>query len=374
MKSMKWIFILLIVPIVCGNVFAVSPYATMIQQNIQKKSFLTPASFPTTAADAPFIARMESKRDAYMPYFNRSAFADLPLDEQDEVERMLYQAEVNRINALNNSPLPVYCATYTDDADHCPQNLTQTTPVTNVPESIYDNLTPPDTPQTTTQPSITPYMSMSLTPANVARYGLKTHNGGCTPPERSDWWRNNIQTTGRYEKTDHAFEKFMITAFRKEGDCGQIPGDPGGYTCFGCASRGLCTGIDMKDITRGKVEDLAYKNMYRAYHVDRLPDAFRGYAMWGIWGSGPKLGIKLFQSALNAPKTGKIDDATIAAAENYRGDFAAVYTYAQEQLYRNIAAKNAAYQQHGVLNGWLKTLPLLQSSGCHVIPQNPIYR
>ena len=164
----------------------------------------------------------------------------------------------------------------------------------------------------------------------------------------------------------------MITAFRKEGGCGSLKNDHGGYTCYGCASKGLCAGIDMHSITRAKVEDLAYTNIYKAYHVDKLPDAFRGYVLWGMWGSGPVTGIKVFQASLNAPQTGAIDDATVQAAENYRGDFADAYVRSREQFYRNIVAKDSS--QKNFLHGWLNGLALLRTSGCHVLSTNPISR
>ena len=369
------IFICCAASIMCGNVFAVSPYANTISQNTSlKKSFLAPASFPTTIANASFIERIENMAAGYEPYFNRSAFSSLTIKEQDELETMFDRAEADRLTALRTWPREKYCLVYTDDFNNCPQNTTTiTTTWGTPPKSIYDNLVRPGTPNQNTNSSDL-YMNMAVTPTNIAMYNLKTYNGGCTPPESSNWWSNNIQTSGRYQNIDPSFEKFMITAFRKEGYCGLINGDKGGYTCYGCASAGLCAGIDMKTVTRAKVEDLAYQKIYKAYNVDKLPDAFRDYALWGMWGSGAVTGIKLFQSVLNVPKTGKIDDATIKAAERYHGDFADAYTYAQEQFYRNVVAKNAAYQRQGVLNGYLNALPLLRTSGCHIAPTNPIFR
>ena len=128
----------------------------------------------------------------------------------------------------------------------------------------------------------------------------------------------------------------------------------------------------MRDITRSKVEDLAFTHIYKPYNVDKLPDAFRGYLLWGMWGSGSITGIKQFQGALGIQQTGKIDDATIYAAEHYTGDFATVYTAAREQFYRNIVARDPS--QKKFLKGWLNGLDLLHTSGCHVIPTDPIYR
>lgn len=371
--------------ILCGNVFAVSPYAYTIQKNIPKKSFLSVASFPTTIADAGFIARIENKYDGYLPYFNRSAFADLPLEEQDELELMARRAEYDRRNAYLTQPHDEFCTNYPYDST-CPGEDDTDTTQSDEPDdrqtttsdgSIYPITHPTITtniPPIATTPNMPDnrYMRMALTPENITKYNLKTHNGGCTPPERSDHWRNIIETTGHYQYTHPAFEKFMITAFRKEGDCGSHPNDHGGYTCYGCASRGLCRGIPMQSVTRAMVEDLAFDKFYKKYGVEKLPDAFRGYILWGIWGSGPETGIKQFQGALNVPLTGKIDAATIRAAENYTGDFADQYTKNREQFYRNIVARDPS--QRVFLKGWLNALTLLRPSGCHVVPTNPIYR
>lgn len=358
--------------VLCGNVFAVSPYATAIEQNVRGQSFLRPVSFPTTAADASFIARMESKRDAYMPYFNRSAFTELSIAEQDEIESMFDRAEAERLEQLERLPRNEYCSVFYDDEENCQQDdgtLLGDNSFENPPESVYDDLVPPGA---RTSPTSDLYMSMALTDENVAKYNLKTFNGGCTPSERSDWWSNKIRTSSKYETTDAAFEKFMVTAFRKEGGCAELANDTGGYTCYGCASNGLCRGVDMRTITRAKVENLAYNNLYKKYHVHRLPDAFRGYAMWGMWGSGPITGIHLFQTVLGVPHSNKIDNATVDAAKNYRGDFGAAYTQAHEKFYRNIVAKNG--KKRGFLRGWLNSLALLKPSGCHVVPKHPIKR
>ena len=352
----------------CGNAFAVSPYANTIKQNIAPKSFLTVASFPQTAADATFIERVQSKAEGYS-YFNRSAFSDMSIEEQDELESMAYRAELQRLRALIYDTHDDYCHNY-PMADGCPGALTDATPQqpqTTQPESIYQTTTP-----TTTNYMYTPYMRAALTAENINKYGLSTHNGECTPPERSNHWKNQILTSGYYQHTAPAFEKFMITAFRKEGGCVNDPDDRGGYTCYGCASNGLCRGVDFNTISRGKVENLAYSNIYTKYNIDKLPDAFRGYALWGMWGSGAITGIKQFQSTLGVQTTGKIDDATIRAAETYTGDFADAYTNNREQFLRNIVARDP--KQKKFLNGWLRGLELLRPSGCHVVPTNPIYR
>ena len=380
MKLQHRFFIVLVAVFLCGNVFAVSPYATTIEQNVRGQSFLKPASFPTTVADASFITRMESKRQGYLPYFNRSAFSDLSIEEQDELEQMARRAEAHRNNDFHSMPRTEYCQNYPADDTNCPSDPELQSPHVHtpkvLPETIYaiatPQITPPTNPTINPQVSSNKFMSMALTPWNISRYNLKTHNGGCTPPERSNHWSNKILTTGQYASSNAPFEKFMITVFRKEGGCINDPNDHGGYTCYGCASRGLCSGINMENITRGTVENLAYNKIYTMYGIGQLPDAFRGYALWGIWGSGAIVGIKQFQAALGVPLTGKIDTTTIRAAENYIGDFATAYTKNREQFYRNIVARDSS--QKKFLNGWLNALSLLQTSGCHVVPQNPIYR
>ena len=363
MRLQKIILLYGISFITCGNALAASPYANTIKQNIAPTSFLAVASFPQTAADATFIERVQSKAEGYS-YFNRSAFSDLTIEEQDELESMAYRAEMERQRKLRYAPHDEYCQDY-PMADGCPDadNVVETTQIP--PASIYE------TTPTTIDYMYTPYMRAALTPENIDRYGLRTHNGGCTPPEHSNHWKNQILTSRQYQYLEPAFEKFMITVFRKEGGCVNDPNDRGGYTCFGCASNGLCRGVDFNTLNRKKVEDLAYSNIYTKYNVDKLPDAFRGYALWGIWGSGATTGIKQFQSALGVKTTGKIDDATIRAAESYTGDFADTYTNNREHFLRNIVARDP--NQKKFLGGWLKGLELLRTSGCHVVPTNPIY-
>lgn len=374
MKHKRLILLFGISVIMCGNMFADYAGATTTQPESTNKSFLTAATFPKVAADAPFVNRMENKVIGYRPYFNRSAFAGITPQEQDELQSMAYRAELERLYLFNNSSRTTYCANYPADSENCP-NVTSTDidtsrpPVDQVSQSIYPVITPSQQPISYSGDL---YMTHALTPANITQYNLAKYDGGCTPPEYSDWWSNKILTSGKYMYSNPAFEKFMITAFRKEGGCINDPNDRGGYTCYGCASNGLCSGIDMNNITRETVETLAYNNMYKKYNVDKLPDAFRVYAMWGIWGSGPISGIKIFQSALNTPQTGRIDDATIRAAENYVGDFADAYVSAQNQFYHNIVARDSG--QSVFINGWTNSLKLLRPSGCHVMPINPIYR
>ena len=335
--KLKHIILFGITFVLCGNTFAYSPYANTITNNLPKKSFLTAASFPTTAADATFVERVESKSAGYKPYFNRSAFTNLTLEEQDELESMVHRSAIER--RINTNLVSI------------------------------DDFTLSDNNVVVTAQTMGTYMRTALTPENIQKYNLATHDGGCTPPESDNFWPNKIFTSGQYEYSAPAFEKFMITAFRKEGECGA---DRDGWSCYGCYSKGLCSGIDMKTVTRAMVENLTYNKMYLAEHVDKLPDAFRGYAMWGIWGSGARLGTKIFQRALGVQETGHIDTATIYAAENYTGDFADAYVREHEKFYRDLANRDPDLEAY--LNGWLKSLKLLRPSGCHVVPTNPIYR
>ena len=103
----------------CGNTFAYSPYANTIKQNIQPKSFLGIASFPQTAADASFVQRVENKFEGYKPYFNRSAFADMTIEEQDELENMAYRAELQRGHAARTLPHDEFCIQDPLDSENC---------------------------------------------------------------------------------------------------------------------------------------------------------------------------------------------------------------------------------------------------------------
>ena len=147
-------------------------------------------SFPSTAADASFVERVENKRAGYKPYFDRSAFADLTIEEQDELESMAYRAELQRLNTYNNSSLYTYCQTY-PDTDEC--GGIQPTTLPTRPDFIIEHN------------SDSLFMSVALTPENISQYNLATHNGGCTPPEYSTWASNQILTSGHYQHTAPSF-------------------------------------------------------------------------------------------------------------------------------------------------------------------------
>ena len=148
----------------CGNVFAVSPYANTIKQNISPSSFLTISSFPTTAADATFVERMENKAEGYKPYFNRSAFSGMSIEEQDELESMAYRAELERRHQLLTMSHEEYCENNPYDSDNCPDTGILSATPQIPPESIY--------PVTISGTGDVPYMRAALTPENVAKYNL----------------------------------------------------------------------------------------------------------------------------------------------------------------------------------------------------------
>ena len=72
----------------------------------------------------------------------------------------------------------------------------------------------------------------------------------------NDFFKNQILTSGQYETVSPAFEKALITVFRKEGGCGTIKNDPCGYTCYGIGSSSKCSGVVVHSAS--EAEDFYY--------------------------------------------------------------------------------------------------------------------
>ena len=365
----KNIFLLFgIIAIGCGNVFAVSPYATTIGMNTPKKSFLSAASFPTTAADASFVARMENKRVDYEKYKDLSPYHPLLLESEEdsinrETQRMIAIEKQDRITMSHGD----WCDKYPLD------------PTCNPSPNEYENIiaigdkTP--TPQKQLLQSNDIIYNHETIGGGPVQLGNKSHGYDCFLPAATDTGLSNkIYTTGKYAKIDPAFEKGLITAFRKEGTCGQIAGDAGGYTCFGIAQN-YNPDIDVKNITRADAEDIYYNRYYTKYNIDKLPDSVRADAFLLTMGAGPAR-LNILRRVVGVPEKNvkrespAVDDELVRAVENYPGDLHAAFMDAQQQFYIEAAKK----YQNTVLKGYMNAIKLKRENGCHVIPTTPIYR
>ena len=180
----------------------------------------------------------------------------------------------------------------------------------------------------------------------------------CTPPSESAGnFSGAILTTGRYAAYP-AFEKAMITKFRTEGGCVDHPADSGGYTCYGVSSK-YFPQVRKPGFSRADAEDIAFNNYYKKYNLDRLPDAISGDVFMAMWGMGRDKSIGLLQQILGVPKTNIVDDATVDAAINYKGNLRSEFLDAREKLFKS---GQREFQQ-----GWLNALDVYRANGCHTV-------
>lgn len=350
-------------------------------------SLLTGESFPKTIADTSFVDRMENATAGYEPYGDASAYDPLSL----EAEAKEYERQMNRLQAIADrdaqtmSPT-AYCNKYPTDSERCPQNSStfqNTENIGNAPQpttvaqttnttGAQQTTQPTTTAQTTTaeKPQPTVNLAQQKPTPTGAKYNNRLHGYKCTPPERSNYWSNKIYTSGKYESIDSAFEKGMITIFRKEGGCGKIPGDRGGYTCYGISSVAN-PGVNMKTLTRAKAQDIAYGRYYTDYHLEKLPDSVRGDVLQACWGSGVETGINLFRGMFKLRKNGRVDADLIAAAENYQGDLHNDFLDVLQNFYVTVSKRG---QNRKFLKSWMEGVRLFRENGCFVEPKNPLHR
>ncbi len=195
--------------------------------------------------------------------------------------------------------------------------------------------------------------------------GSRTGQPCTKPTKNAGVYTNEILTTGRYATISPAFEKAMITKFRTEGGCGEHPADPAGYTCYGVSSK-YFPQVKDPNFSRADAEDIAYNSFFKKHNIDKLPDAISGDVFMALWGTGSKQrSIGLLQELLGVEKTGIIDDATINAARNYKGDdLRSKFLDRREAEFRNATPD---FRQ-GLANG----LDVYRANGCHTVAQETI--
>ena len=188
--------------------------------------------------------------------------------------------------------------------------------------------------------------------------------GPCTKASASGGtFVSNVYVTGRY--ADHpAFEKAMITKFRTEGGCGSHPEDANGLTCYGVSSR-YFPQVKKPGFSRADAEDIAWNAFWKRHNIGKLPDAISGDVFMALWGTGSKKkSIGKLQEMLGLENTGVVDDATVEAAKNYKGDLRTQYLDYRERMFRN---GNPTFRR-----GWLNGLALYRPNGCHTIVDKPL--
>ena len=266
-----------------------------------------------------------------------------------------------------------YCENYPLDQEHCANKPNTYENVVNMGASSVDK----PTSQPGVQQNVGQYSGTTIGGGSVV-VNNSTRGGSCYPAAKSEYFKNEILTTGKYEKISPAFEKAMMTVFRKEGKCGQVPGDGCGYTCYGIGENclGKTAGLNreaLSKLTRGEAEDIYYKYLWQKYNIGILPDVISGEVFMSMMGRGAIPAIRQFRNFLGVNTSPKnvLDENVANAVRNYNGDIHGAWL----DVYQNFlvqASKN--YSDPRVLTAWMRGIKLKRENGCHVIPAEPLFR
>lgn len=314
---------------------------------------LTATKYPGTVEDLSFTSRVELAAEGYKPFLDKSAYQELNIVPGEEIytDRMIAQAEAA---AEEEQKLEEYCKQHPEDKTKCQQKPTEPTPTVPVA---------PITPTTTVN-----YSGGTIGGGPVIVNNSVT-GGSCYPAAKDRHFKNKIFTTGKYEKIHPAFEKGLITVFRKEGGCGTIKNDPCGYTCYGIGSK--CNG-GLVVTSRAEAEDYYYKKYFANYKIDKLPDVISADIFIASMASGPGTAMKQFRKFLGLPEnTRVVDDEMINAVKNYQGDIHNKWMDRRDEFLQAVAQKR---YNGSVSKGYKNAIELKRKNGCHVQPQEPLYR
>lgn len=309
---------------------------------------LQATSFPKTYADVSFVDRVAIETEAYKPFMDKSVYQSLDIVPGEEIytDHLIAQMEDDASNI---------CST-TGGATGICQPIETTQP--DLPS------TQPTTPTQFVGPS---YYGPTIGGGPVIENNIVT-GGACYPAARDNNFANKIYTTGRYEHISPAFEKGLMTVFRKEGRCGTIKNDPCGYTCYGIGSSSKCSGVVVKN--RTEAEDVYYNRFWKKYHLERLPDVISTDIFLAGMASGPSTAIKQFSRFLGISPTTSINDDMINAVKNYTGDIHNRWLDKRDEFLQRVARER---YNGSVSRGYKNAITLKRKNGCHVRPaQNEI--
>ena len=326
---------------------------------------LSGAKFPGTIDDMSFKSRMEIAYDGYKPLLDKKAYQELEIVPGEEIfiDHMILEAEAEAKQQEQDAKsmnIGEYCEKYPYDEQQCPQNST-----TNAQYS-YTNTGHCITDWTIGRKPVIP--------------GPTVTGGACYPPNHAGKGRENrILTSGRYETISPAFEKAMITILRKEGGCGTIKADSGGYTCLGIAwnynKDKFPTKEALSKITYAQAEDYYYNYFWLKYKIYKLPDTISGYYLLAAMGSGPSIAYNQFRKFLNVKNYNRayqIDDEMVGAARNYNGNIAKDWIdKVREPFLHKI---EQAYAEQGSKINYAYSIKLQRENGCHICPTYPLHR
>ena len=344
---------------------------------------LSATSFPGTAADLSFKSRIENLRDGYVPFMDKSAYRALNIEPGEEIytDHMIAREEADYDQQEQDKQtlsLKEYCEKYPYDEEKCPTEPTRTEQPTIAQIEIPEIPGPTDTNKDKTEKPILPIQPIQ----NENVYSGTTIGGGrvvennyvvggsCYPADHDRHFVNKVMTTGKYEKIHPAFEKGLISVFRKEGSCGTIKNDPCGYTCYGIGSSPRCAGVRVS--SRAEAEDIYYTKYWKPLKLEKLPDVIATDIFLASMASGPGTALSKFRQFLGLKKkTSPVDAEMINAVNNYPGDIHNDWMNVRDSFLQDVARRRYG---GSVSRGYKNSIELKRKNGCHVHPQQPLYR
>ncbi|MBO4480775.1 MAG: hypothetical protein J5742_04115 [Alphaproteobacteria bacterium] len=358
-----------------GFIKGVVPFPTVAPSTNNSGGWLDATMFPKDINDVSFTDRMIIKAKGYEPFKDMDVYRGIVVEgEEHFIERQLALMAIQRDQDEQTMSTQDYCNLYPLDEDKCdPDDETVSSVVgigdakPNKPISMPAPTLPIQRPPSSN--IVSPVFTGKTIGGGPVIVGNKTHDGSCYPAAKSDVFSNQVLTTGQYESLAPAFEKALITVFRKEGKCGTIKNDPCGYTCYGIGSK--CMNIDVSKITRADAENIYYERFWAKYNFKQLPDVVAGDLFLASMASGPCTAIQQFRGMLGLDKNCKIDDTVVSAVENYNGDIHNDWLDVRQKFLVDVAARK---YQNSVLKGWMNAIKLKRENGCHVVPAEPLYR
>ncbi len=309
---------------------------------------LQAVAFPKTYADFTFAERIENAIRGYQPFMDKKAYTELNIVPGEEIY-------TDHMIATNE-------ATTTSQ----PPTIETAGTTTTLPHGTQDS----DEDTTYEQPS-----SSGTFPGKTIGGGIVVENnqvtgGSCYLAAIDRHFTNKVLTTGKYENINPAFEKSLITIFRKEGRCGTVANDPCGYTCYGIGSSPKCAGVVIN--SRAEAEDFYYERFWKKYKIYKLPDVISTDILIACMASGPGTALAQFRRFLGLEsKSSAVDDEMVNAVKSYQGDIHNQWMDVRNEFLQDIAKKR---YNGSVSRGYANAIEIKRKNGCHVKPTEPLYR
>lgn len=318
--------------------------------------------FPKTYADVSFVDRVAVATEGYQPFMDKSVYESLDVVPGEEIYTDIMLAKMAAEYEQEQAQTPITTDFPTTDIGTI--DLAQ--PIQPIPPTTPAPTQPSQPSQQTHTPT---YSGNTIGGGTVIENNIVT-GGSCYPPARDKNFPNKIYTTGKYEKIHPALEKALITLFRKEGGCGTIKNDPGGYTCYGVTSR-YFPQVKNPGFSRADAEEIYYQNYWKKHHLERLPDVISGDIFLAGVGNGTQTAIQRFSMFLGIKKTTSINNEMINAVNNYKGDIHNKWMDYRDKWLQEVA--NSSTYKGSVSRGYKNGITLKRKNGCHVRPaQNEV--